>query len=222
VKLTKKKTIKMTSVKDYKKDHKDLYLPKPTPMLIDVPEMQFVAIEGRGNPNDENGEYQRALEVLYGIQYTIKMSKKGNAIPDGYFDYVVPPLEGFWWFDNNEKIVPLDKSKFNWLSLIRLPEFVDKSIFKWACDEVTKKKKIETKNAKYIKIKEGLCVQCMHIGSFDDEPKTLKLIEEFIGENNLINDINDKRRHHEIYLNDFTKTDVNKLKTVLRIPVRNK
>ena len=208
--------------KDYKKEYKDLYLPKIKPMIIDVPEMNFVAIEGKGNPNDKNGEYQKALGILYGIQYTIKMSKMGNYVPVGYFDYVVPPLEGLWWFDNNENIPPKDKSKYNWISLIRLPEFVDNNIFKWACDEASKKKSIETKNAKYIKIKEGLCVQCMHIGSFDEEPRTLKLIEEFIKENDLKNDINKKRKHHEVYLSDPRKTEVGKLKTVLRIPVKKK
>jgi len=208
--------------KDYKKEYKDLYLPKIKPMIIDVPEMNFVAIEGKGNPNDKNGEYQNALGVLYGIQYTIKMSKMGNNVPEGYFDYVVPPLEGLWWFNDNEKDPVKDKSKFNWISLIRLPEFVNKDIFKWACDEAFKKKNIDTKDTKYIKIKEGLCVQCMHIGSYDEEPKTLKLIEEFIEENDLKNDINDKRRHHEIYLSDPRKTEVWKLKTVLRIPVKRK
>jgi hypothetical protein len=206
--------------KDYKKDHKNLYHPKPTPMIIDVPEMQFVAVEGRGNPNDENGEYQRVLEVLYGIQYTIKMSKKGSFIPDGYFDYVVPPLEGFWWFDNNAKTPPKDKSEFNWLSVIRLPEFVDENVFEWACNEASKKKKINTQNAKFLKIKEGLCVQCLHIGSFDDEPRTLKLIDDFISKNNLQHDITEIRKHHEIYLSDARKTESSKLKTVLRIPVK--
>ena len=205
--------------KDYKKEYKDLYFPKIKPMIIDVPEMNFVAVEGKGDPNNTNGEYPRALELLYGISYTIKMSKMGNNTIEGYFDYVVPPLEGLWWADNNEQIPPKDKSKFNWISIIRLPEFVDKNVFKWACDELLKKKNIGTKNAKFLKIKEGICVQCMHIGSYDEEPKTLKLIEEFMGENNLKNDINDKRRHHEIYLSDPRKTETAKLKTVLRIPV---
>ena len=131
----------MEKVKDYKKEYKDLYLPKTTPTIVDVGEMQFVAVEGRGNPNEENGEYQRAIEVLYGVQYTIKMSKKGNYIPKGYFDYVVPPLEGFWWLDNAEEFTTENKSKYCWTSLIRLPEFVDEGIFEWACGEVSKKKK---------------------------------------------------------------------------------
>jgi len=138
----------MTAI-DYKKEYKDLYLPKTTPMIIDVEEMQFVAVEGKGNPNDENGEYQKAIEVLYGIQYTIKMSKKGNFVPDGYFDYVVPPLEGFWWLENNEEFSPEKKSKQQWISVIRLPEFVDAKVFEWACQEVSKKKKIALQRQNY-------------------------------------------------------------------------
>jgi hypothetical protein len=191
-------------------------------MIIDIPEMAYVAVEGKGNPNDKSGEYYNALGILYAVQYTIKMSKMGNNTPDGYFDYVVPPLEGLWWFDNGEKIPPKDKSGYNWLSIIRLPEFVTKEIFEWACDEAQKKKNIETKKAKYMKIREGLCVQCMHLGSYDDEPKTIKSIGDFIEANHLINDITKTRRHHEIYLSDPRKTEKSKLKTVLRIPVKKK
>ena len=212
----------MANVKDYKKEYKDLYLPKTTPMMVDVPEIQFIAVEGKGNPNNENGEYQRAIEVLYRIQYTIKMSKKGNHIPEGYFDYVVPPLEGFWWLENNEDFTLENKSKYCWISVIRLPEFVDNKVFDWACEEVSKKKKINTANTKLLKIKEGLCVQCLHTGAYDDEPKTLKLMSDFTVENGLQNDINEARRHHEIYLSDPRKTETSKLKTVLRIPVKNK
>jgi hypothetical protein len=206
--------------KDYKKEYKDLYLPKTKPMIIDIPEMQFVAVEGRGDPNDKNGEYSQAMGILYSIQYTIKMSKMGSNKLNGFFDYVVPPLEGFWWLENEEWNFIKDKSKYNWISMIRLPEFVNKDVLKWACNEASKKKNIETKNAKYLKVKEGLCVQCMHIGSYDDEPKTLALMEKFIEANNFKIDINDKRRHHEIYLSDPRKTESSKLKTVLRVPVR--
>jgi hypothetical protein len=212
----------MENVKDYKKEYKDLYLPKAAPTVVDVGEMKFVAVEGRGNPNEENGEYQRAIEVLYGIQYTIKMSKKGNNIPKGYFDYVVPPLEGFWWLENNEEYSSEKKSKQQWISVIRLPEFVDEKVFEWACVEASKKKKIDTTKAKLLKIKEGLCVQCLHIGSFDDEPRTLKQISNFIEANDLQSDLTETRRHHEIYLSDPRKTEVSKLKTVLRIPVKKK
>ena len=211
----------MTNVKDYKKEYKDLYLPKSQPMMIDVPEMTFVAVEGKGNPNEENGEYQKALAVLYGIQYTIKMIKKGNQVPNGYFDYVVPPLEGFWWLDNNKDFSVESKSKYHWLSVIRLPEFVDKNAFDWACEELTRKKKTDTQKAQYLTIKEGLCVQCLHTGAYDDEPKTLKLMNEYIADHGLQSDISAARRHHEIYLSDPRKTEIPKLKTVLRIPVKN-
>jgi hypothetical protein len=208
----------MPAIVDYKKEYKDLYTPKPAPALITVPEITFVSVAGKGNPNDSDGEYKRAVEILYAIQYTIKMSKKGTYIPDGYFDYVVPPLEGFWWTDSVADIK--NKAKFNWVSLIRLPEYVTKEVFKWACEEAAKKKKIDASKAQLLKIKEGLCVQCMHSGSFDDEPKTIKLIDKFIEENNLRKDLSDKRRHHEIYLSDPRKTDEAKMKTVLRIPVK--
>ena len=206
---------------DYKKEYKDLYLPKDKPVVIDVPEMIFVAVEGKGSPNDPGGDYKKALELLYCIQYTIKMSKKGNP-PDGYFDYVVPPLEGLWWLNNNESSSLSNKSEYCWISLIRLPEFVDQKVFIWACGEAQKKKGIEIKNAKLIKIREGLCVQCMHLGAYDDEPETLKKIDDYIAGNNLKKDLSEKRRHHEIYLSDPGKTDVSKMRTVLRIPVRKK
>ena len=210
----------MANVLDYKKEYKDLYSPKNEPMKIDIPEITFVTIEGKGNPNDKDGEYKKALEIIYGIQYSIKMSKKGDFIPNGYFDYVVPPLEGLWWSDNEMKFPIKDKSKFCWISMIRLPEYVTKDVFEWACIEVNKKKKIDTKKAKYLKIKEGLCVQMMHIGSYDDEPKTIKIMEEFIVKNNFVNDIGSKRRHHEIYLSDPRKSEPNKMKTILRIPIK--
>jgi hypothetical protein len=210
----------MAETLDYKKEYKDLYIPKTEPVLINIHEISFVSIMGKGDPNDINGEYKTAIEVLYGIQYTIKMSKKGTYIPDGYFDYVVPPLEGFWWFDGEADTK--DKSKYNWVSVIRLPEYVTRDVFTWACEEAGKKKKIDTSKAQLLKIKEGLCIQCMHLGSFDDEPKTMKLIDKFIEENNLIKDLNDTRRHHEIYLSDPRKTEETKNKTVLRIPVKNR
>jgi len=210
----------MSEVIDYKKINKELYRPKTVPSLVNVPELIFVAVDGKGNPNEKEGEYQKALEILYSIQYTIKMSKKGSFSPSGYFDYVVPPLEGLWWFDDNKATPPADKSLFNWTSLIRLPEFVDEAVFKWACDEVIKKKNIAVDKAYLFRFTEGLCVQCMHIGSYDDEPKTLKLIEDFITKNNLLIDINNSRKHHEIYISDPRKTEPSKMKTILRIPVK--
>ena len=204
--------------KDYKKEYRELYAPKAKPVIIDVPEIQFVAVEGKGNPNDENGEYQKALAVLYGIQYTIKMSKKGKTQLRGYFDYVVPPLEGLWWLDKGDALS--SKSKYNWIAMIRLPEFADRDIFQWACDTVSKQKSIDASKAKFLKMKEGLCVHCMHTGSYDSEPETIKLMEEFIWANNYETDLSEKRRHHEIYLSDPRKTENSKLKTVLRIPVK--
>jgi hypothetical protein len=211
----------MAEIIDYKKEYRDLYLPKTEPSVIKVPEMIFVAVDGKGDPNEINGDYKNAVGILYGIQYTIKMSKMGTSVPDGYFDYVVPPLEGLWW--SLEKGIDFkDKSKFNWISLIRLPEYVTKNVFKWACEEVSKKKKINTEKAYLLKFAEGLCVQCMHIGSYDDEPKTMALMDLFIDSNNLINDTREKRRHHEIYLSDPRKANPDKLKTVLRVPVKKK
>ena len=210
----------MEKVKDYKNEYKDLYMPKTTPVTVNVPEMQYVAVEGRDNPNDANGEYQQAIPLLYTIQYTIKMSKKGSFTPDGYFDYVVPPLEGFWWLDNGEDFSFQDKSRYCWLSVIRLPEFVDEKVFEWACNEASKKKKIDTAKAQFLKITEGLCVQSLHVGAYDDEPETLKLMNDFIALNGLQSDLNEMRRHHEIYLSDPRKTEVSKWKTVLRIPVK--
>ena len=211
----------MAEIMDYKKEYKDLYFPRIEPSVIKIPKIIFVAIDGKGDPNEPNGEYVKALEVLYGIQYTIKMSKKGTSVPDGYFDYVVPPLEGLWWITDG-KFDLKNKSGFNWVSMIRLPDYVDKDVFKWACGEVAKKKKISTEQAYLFKFNEGLCVQCMHIGPYSDEPKTLNLIDDFITGNNLIKDITDKRRHHEIYLSDPMKTEPEKIKTVLRIPVKKK
>ena len=209
----------MTNIKDYKKEFKELYMPKISPSIVEVGEMPFVAIRGSGNPNEQNGEYQLAIPILYAIQYTIKMSKKGSYLPEGYFDYVVPPLEGFWWLNNSEDFSISNKSKYQWLSVIRLPEFVDEKVFRWACSEATKKKNIDTNKAQFIKIDEGLCVQCLHIGTYDDEPKTLKIMNDFIAKNGLRSDMNENRKHHEIYLSDPRKTDISKLKTILRIPV---
>ena len=216
----------MDAVKDFKKD-KELYAPKAEPSLVSVPSMIFVAIRGQGNPNESGGEYQRAIPTLYGIQYAIKMSKKGSFTPKGYFDYVVPPLEGLWWLSD----APLsseaeewqkDKSKYHWISMIRLPEFVTEDVFKWACDEVSQKKKIDTSKAFLFSYDEGLCVQCMHIGIYDDEPKTLIRMDDFIKKTDLVNDISQTRRHHEMYLSDPRKVAPEKMKTILRIPVRNK
>jgi hypothetical protein len=209
----------MTAVKDYKKEYKDFYSPKLTPGLVEIPEMCFVAVNGQGKPNVPDGEYQKAIEVLYTIQYTIKMSKKGETVPAGYFDYVVPPLESLWWLSDNTSDFK-DKSKYQWTAMILLPEFVTKDIFKWACMEAEKKKKISTEKAYLLKYRDGLCIQCLHIGSYNDEPKTLALMDNYIKEQNLKQDVNDKRRHHEIYLLGPTKAEESKMKTILRVPVK--
>lgn len=213
---------------DYKKEYKDLYLPKTKPILIDVPNMKFIMVEGKGNPNSENGEYQKAMQLLYGLSFTIKMSKMGTNRIDGYFEYVVPPLEGLWWNEGNTNIDYEHKEKFEWISMIRQPEFVTEEVFNWACREVKDKKGIDVSKAKFIELKEGLCVQMMHIGSYDDEPICINKLEEYIRENNLKNDIGGKlengmiRHHHEIYLSDPRKSKVENLKTVIRIPVVRK
>ncbi len=213
---------------DYKKEYKDIYLPKAKPMLINVPSMKYIMVRGKGNPNSENGNYQEALQLLYGLSFTIKMSKMGENKIDGYFEYVIPPLEGLWWQEDMQGIDYAHKEKFEWISMIRQPEFVTEEVFKWACQELKKKKEIDVSKAELKEFKEGLCVQMMHIGSYDNEPKTIEIIEEYIKNQNLTNDIGAKlpngiiRRHHEIYLSDPRKTATERLKTVIRIPVVKK
>lgn len=212
---------------DYKKEFKDLYMPKNKPSLIEVPAMNFIMVDGKGNPNEEGEEYQKAVELLYALSFTIKMSKMGDEVPEGYFEYVVPPLEGLWWLkDGCYKEGFSDKNEFYWTSMIRQPEFVTKEVFDWACKEVAKKKpNIDVSKARLETFEEGLCVQMMHIGPFDDEPQTIEKIEKYIEENNLKNAISTKlptgqvRRHHEIYLSDPRKVSIDKMKTVLRHPV---
>lgn len=210
---------------DYKKEFKDLYLPKSEPTLIDVPKMNFIMVDGKGNPNHEEGEYKSALELLYALSYAIKMSKKGTYNIDGYFEYVVPPLEGLWWLENDGMDFT-KKDKYQWTSMIRQPEFVTNEVFEWACSEVLKKKpNLDILKARFQTFKEGLCVQSMHIGPYDDEPKTVEKIDKYIEDNHLINAISTTNedgiilRHHEIYLSDPRKTSPDKLKTVIRHPV---
>lgn len=210
---------------DYKKEYKDLYLPKTKPMLIQVPNMKFIMIKGKGNPNSESGEYQEALSLLYALSFSIKMSKLGENRIKGYFEYVVPPLEGLWWNEGNKTVDYQQKEKFEWISMIRQPEFVTQEVFDWACQEVKKKKGLEVSKAEFVELEEGLCVQMLHKGSYDEEPKTIQAIEEYIQANQLKNDIGNKlkngrvRRHHEIYLSDPRKAKAENLKTVIRIPV---
>lgn len=206
---------------DYKKEYKEFYLPKTSPALIEIPPMQYVAVEGQGDPNEENGAYQAAMEILYSLSYTIKMSDKGSRAIEGYFPYVVPPLEGLWQMaDGSSGVDYSNKAGFQWISMIRLPEFVTPEIFRWAQQEAARKKKLDTASAIHLSMEEGLCVQCMHIGSYDEEPATLEKIERFLQENGYQTDITLNRRHHEIYLSDPRRTAPEKLKTVLRLPVK--
>ena len=208
---------------DYKKEFKEFYLPPKKPQIVHIPKMQFVAIRGKGNPNEE-GEYKNALAVQYAISYTIKMSKMSDHRIDGYFDYVVPPLEGFWWQEKNGVAVPgfdyTDKSSFNWISVIRLPDFVTQKDFDWAKESAATKKGLDCSRAELFTLEEGDCVQIMHIGSYDDEPATIKLMDEFALDNGYTLDFSESRLHHEIYLSDPRKTAPEKLKTVIRHPVR--
>ena len=207
---------------DFKKEYKEFYMPKGKPEIITVPKMNYIAVCGRGNPNEEDGEYKRSIELLYGIAYMIKMSKKGDHKIEGYFDYVVPPLEGFWWQDDVDGIDYSHKENFQWISVIRLPDFVAKADFDWAVDEATRKKKMDFSKVEFLEIEEGLCVQCMHSGSYDDEPASIAAMDKFIADNGYENDISDTRRHHEIYLSDARKVAPEKLKTVIRHPIRKK
>ena len=205
---------------DYKKEYKEFYMPKNKPTIIDVPAMNYIAVRGQGDPNAENGEYKASIGLLYGIAFTIKMSKKGDHCIDGYFDYVVPPLEGFWWQDGVEGIDYAHKENFHFISLIRLPDFVTKADFDWAIAEATKKKKTDFSKVEFLTYHEGLCVQCMHIGSYDDEPATVELMHEYMADNGYALDITETRYHHEIYLSDARKVAPEKLKTVIRHPIR--
>ncbi len=205
---------------DYKKEFKEFYLPKNKPQIVTVPKMNYIAVRGKGNPNDEDGEYKNALNVLYSLAYTLKMSYKTDYKIDGFFQYVVPPLEGFWWQEGIKGVDLSNKSTFNWISVIRLPNFITKKDFNWAIDLATKKKKIDCSKAEFLTLDEGLCVQIMHIGPYDMEPKTIKIMNDFIKEKGYKTDITDERLHHEIYLSDVRKVDPSKWKTVIRHPIK--
>ncbi len=205
---------------DYKKEYKEFYMPKNKPGIVTVPSMNYIAVRGQGDPNAEDGEYKQSIELLYGIAFTIKMSKKGNHQIDGYFDYVVPPLEGFWWQENIAGIDYAHKENFKWISVIRLPDFVTREDFEWAVEEATKKKKTDFSKVEFLTYDEGLCVQCMHIGSYDDEPATVERMDVFTEAQGYQPDFGEGRFHHEIYLSDARKVAPEKLKTVIRHPIR--
>lgn len=205
---------------DFKKVNKEFYMPKDTPAIVTIPKMNYIAVRGHGDPNEEDGEYKKAIGLLYGIAFTIKMSKKSDHRIEGYFDYVVPPLEGFWWQEGVDGIDYSHKENFNWISVIRLPDFVTKSEFDWAVAEATAKKKADFSKAEFFTYDEGLCVQCMHIGPYDDEPATVETMHKYIKAQGYELDISDNRLHHEIYLSDARKVVPEKLNTVIRHPVR--
>lgn len=205
---------------DFKKEYKEFYMPKNKPEIVDVPSVNYIAVRGKGDPNEEGGAYQQAIGVLYAIAYTIKMSYKTDHHIEGFFEYVVPPLEGFWWQDDTDGVNYSDKASFNWISVIRLPDFVTKDDFEWAVQTATKKKKLDCSSAEFLTVNESLCVQIMHLGAFDDEPATVEIMNKFIHENGYVNDINDRRLHHEIYMSDARKVAPEKWKTVIRHPIR--
>ena len=207
---------------DFKKEYKEFYMPKSKPEIVMVPKMNYIAVRGKGNPNDEKGEYKDSIGLLYAIAYTIKMSYKGAHKIEGYFEYVVPPLEGFWWQEGGGEINYADKDGFNFISLIRLPDFVTKADFDWAVQEATNKKKSDFSKVEFLTYDEGVCVQCMHIGSYDDEPATIESMHGYMRANGYELDISCSRFHHEIYLSDPRKCAAEKLKTVVRHPIKKK
>ena len=205
---------------DFKKEYKEFYMPKNRPEIVTVPKANYIAVRGKGNPNEIDGAYQRAISILYAVAYTLKMSYKTEHKIEGFFEYVVPPLEGFWWQDNVDGIDYADKAAFNWISVIRLPEFITQKDFEWAVETASEKKKLDCSSAEFLTIDEGLCVQIMHIGAFDDEPKTVALMDEYLAQNGYVNDITECRLHHEIYLSDARKVAPEKWKTVIRHPIK--
>ena len=207
---------------DYKKEYKEFYMPKTKPSIVTIPGMNYIAVRGQGDPNMEDGEYKQSIGLLYGIAYTIKMSKKGDHRIKGYFDFVVPPLEGFWWQDGVDGIDYANKENFKWISVIRLPEFVTKEDFEWAVEEATKKKKTDFSKAEFLTYDEGVCVQCMHIGPYDDEPATVERMHAYMESLGYVLDITDRRHHHEIYLSDPRRVAPEKRKTVIRHPIRKR
>lgn len=205
---------------DYKKEYKEFYMPKKKPSIVEIPKMNYIAVRGKGNPNDEDSEYKNSIGLIYAIAFTIKMSYKGTHKIDGYFEYVVPPLEGFWWQKNMDGFDYNRKEDMNFISVIRLPDFVTEDDFTWAVDEATQKKKQDFSKVEFLTYDEGICVQCMHIGSYDNEPETVDLMHKYMEENGYELDITHSRLHHEIYLSDPRRCDESKLKTVIRHPIK--
>jgi len=205
---------------DFKRKYKEFYMPKARPEIVTVPPMNYAAVRGQGDPNQEGGAYQQAVSILYAISYTIKMSFKGERHIPGFFEYVVPPLEGFWWQENTGTVDYSRKDSFNWISVIRLPDFVGLEDFAWAVSEAERKKKLDCSLAEFLTVDEGLCVQMLHIGPYDNEPATVAAMDAFLTENGYVNDFSTSRLHHEIYLSDPHKVEAAKRKTVIRHPIR--
>lgn len=205
---------------DFKKEYKEFYMSKNKPEIVTVPKMNYIAVRGTGNPNEEGGAYQQAVGVLYAVAYTLKMSYKTDYRIQGFFEYVVPPLEGFWWQKGIEGVDYGNKDTFHWISVIRLPDFVTEEDFKWAVETASKKKKLDCSAAEFLPMEEGLCVQMMHHGSFDDEPASVALMDAFLEQNGYINDFSENRMHHEIYLSDPRRCSPDKMKTVIRHPIK--
>ena len=205
---------------DFKKEYKEFYMPKNKPEIVTIPKANYIAVRGKGDPNEEGGAYQQAISILYAVAYTLKMSYKTDYKIQGFYEYVVPPLEGFWWQDHVDGVDYSDKSTFNWISVIRLPDFVSAADFKWAVQTATKKKKLDCSAAEFITIDEGLCVQIMYSGPFDDEPETVAIMDAYLEQNGYVNDFSESRLHHEIYLSDARKVTPDKWRTVIRHPVK--
>ena len=220
VELRKSKFTEVAMAFDFKKEYKEFYMPKNKPEIVIVPKANYIAVRGKGDPNDEGGAYQQAISVLYAVAYTLKMSYKTDYKIKGFFAYVVPPLEGFWWQENTDGVDYTDKSTFNWISVIRLPDFITKEDFEWAVETATNKKKLDCSSAEFMTIEEGVCVQIMHLGAFDDEPATVALMDAYLEQNGYVNDMNAERLHHEIYLSDARKVTPEKWKTVIRHPIK--
>lgn len=207
---------------DYKKEYREFYMPKAKPEIVSVPSMNYIAVRGTGDPNVEGGAYKTSIGLLYGIAFTIKMSKLGSRQIEGYFDYVVPPLEGFWRQEGVEGFDYRRKEDFHWISVIRLPDFVKQEDLSWAIEEAERKKNQDFSAVEFLTVEEGLCVQMLHLGHFDEEPKSVDLMDAFIAEQGFENDFSPARMHHEIYLSDARKVPPERWRTVIRHPIREK
>jgi hypothetical protein len=205
---------------DLKKEFKEYYQPKNKPEIVNIPSINYLAVRGSGDPNDETGDYKKALESLYAVAYTLRMSYKTDYKINGFYEYIVPPLEGFWWQDGTDGVNYADKTSFNWISVIRLPDFISGKDIEWAVMTATKKKKTDCSQVKFLTVNEGLCVQIMHIGPYDNEPVTVKLMDDYLAQNGYENNLNSERMHHEIYLSDPRKCLPEKMKTVIRHPIK--